>query len=82
MGTRPSQDEDYQPLAALEVVGYRAANASALAPGLSRRHERWAREGAGLVTDLPPELWVAVKVRDICRSLSGASFANCCKSDS
>lgn len=43
--------EVISPLAALEVVGHRAADAAALAlGGLIRR----AREGAGLVTDLAP----------------------------
>ncbi|ECY2634746.1 transposase [Salmonella enterica] len=47
------------PLAALEVVGHRAADEAAFALGLSRRQVyvliRRAREGAGLVTDLAPE---------------------------
>lgn len=46
------------PLAALEVVGHRAADAAALELGISRRQVyvliRRAREGAGLVTDLAP----------------------------
>ncbi len=51
--------EIISPLAALEVVGHRAADAAALALGLSRRQVyvliRRAREGSGLVTDLAPE---------------------------
>lgn len=51
--------EIISPLAALEVVGHRAADAAALVLGLSRRQIyaliRRAREGAGLVTDLAPE---------------------------
>ncbi len=47
------------PLAALEVVGHRAADAAALALGISRRQVyvliRRAREGSGLVTDLAPD---------------------------
>lgn len=51
--------EIISPLAELEVVGHRAADAAALALGLSQRQVyvliRRAREGAGLVTDLAPE---------------------------
>lgn len=51
--------EVISPLAALDVVGHRAADAAALALGLSRRQVyvliRRAREGAGFVTDLAPE---------------------------
>ncbi|EHG6069929.1 helix-turn-helix domain-containing protein [Salmonella enterica subsp. diarizonae serovar 61:z52:z53] len=75
-GVAPLPDETWEqarrrtevinPLAALEVVGHRAADAAAFALGLSRRQVyvliRRAREAA--------------EVRDDCQSLSSASFAN------
>lgn len=51
--------EIISPLAALEVVGHKAAYAAALTLGLSRRQVyvliRRARQGSGLVTDLAPD---------------------------